>query len=123
MCEKESSEHLLIDFVLEASRKSQTFDFEQLKAALRCMEILSKICKEDLNKLWQHECNVLGIDENTGAVLQHDFIRIATRASLLPGCRTCNVFVLFLSCQQHLRVHLWLWGVAAMTRHEHECVR
>jgi hypothetical protein len=85
MSDTENPESLLIDFVLEASQSSKLFGYEQLKAALKCMAVLSKINKDDLDKLWSHECTSLGIDPKDGAVLQHDFIRIATRASLLPG--------------------------------------
>ena len=86
MCETESSELLLIDFVLEASQNSILFKFKQLHAALQCMDVISKINKEDLDRLWDHECTTLGIDPIDGNVQQHDFIRIAARASLLPGC-------------------------------------
>jgi hypothetical protein len=91
MCETESSEHSLIDFVL--SQNSKLFGFKQLIAALECMNVISKLCREDLDKLWAHECMTLGIDPKDGTVLQHDFIRIATRASLLPGCMLLNVRV------------------------------
>jgi hypothetical protein len=85
MCETKSSEHLLIDFVIEASQNSTPFEYKQLKSALQCMKVLSKINQDDLDKLWADECMTLDIDPKDGAVLQHDFIRIVTRASLLPG--------------------------------------
>lgn len=79
------SESLLVDYALQASKTSKEFSFINVEDALKHIKLHDKIENDALRELWRSECESLDIDPSCGTVLLKDFLRIACKASILPG--------------------------------------